>query len=181
MYGIVNKAIKELVVANFGEEKWEVVREKSGVDIDFFLSYEPYDDEITFKLATAVSEEMKMPIEEVLSAFGEWWILKTTKDKYGSLMDSGGSTLKEFILNLPNFHNRLMLVYPKLSPPEFKISAIQNDSLLLHYVSTRFGFQEFVRGLLQGLAQRFQENIEIQLIQSRNEGHSHEIFKIIWV
>ncbi|WP_396194474.1 heme NO-binding domain-containing protein [Flavobacterium sp.] len=181
MYGIVNKAIKELVVANFGEEKWEIIREKSGVDIDFFLSNEPYDDEITFRLATAVSEEMEMTIEEVLTAFGEWWILKTTKDKYASLMDSGGSTLKEFILNLPNFHNRLMLVYPKLSPPEFKISAVMNNSLHLHYVSNRVGFQEFVRGLLQGLAKRFQENIEIHLIQSRNEGHSHEIFKIIWV
>lgn len=49
MYGIVNKAIEDLVIANFGEEKWEAIKERSGVDIDFFISSEPYDDDVTFK------------------------------------------------------------------------------------------------------------------------------------
>jgi hypothetical protein len=181
MYGIINKAIEELVTANFGKEKWEIIREKSGVDIDFFISSEPYDDAITFKLAAAVSEIMNMKIEDVLIVFGEWWVIKTTKEKYSGLMESGGSTLKEFIMNLPLFHNRVMLIYPKLSPPEFKITNVTDDSVNLHYLSNRVGLQEFVRGLLQGLAKRFETNIAIELIQSRNEGHSHEIFKIIWL
>ncbi len=66
MYGIVNKAIEDLVIANYGEEKWETVKERSGVEIDFFISNEPYDDEITFKLAGAVSEEMNIPGSTVL-------------------------------------------------------------------------------------------------------------------
>jgi hypothetical protein len=57
MYGIVNKAIEELVIANFLEDKWEAIKVRSGIDIDFFISSEPYDD-ITFKLAQ-VSEEME--------------------------------------------------------------------------------------------------------------------------
>ena len=81
MYGIVNKAIEDLVVANFGLEKWEAIIERSGIEVDFFISNEAYDDEITFKLALAVAEEMNMPINEVLIAFGEWWIIKTTKEK----------------------------------------------------------------------------------------------------
>jgi len=181
MYGIINKAIEELVTANFGKEKWEIIREKSGVDIDFFISSEPYDDAITFKLAAAVSEIMNMKIEDVLIVFGEWWVIKTTEEKYSGIMESGGATLKEFIINLPLFHNRVMLIYPKLSPPEFKITNVTDDSVNLHYLSNRIGLQEFVRGLLQGLAKRFETNITIELIQSRNEGHSHEIFKIIWL
>lgn len=181
MYGIVNKAIEELVTANFGKEKWEIIRERSGIEIDFFISNEPYDDDITFKLAEAVSEEMKMKIEDVLQTFGEWWVIKTTNEKYSGIMDSGGATLKEFIMNLPIFHNRVMLIYPKLSPPEFRITEVTENSVNLHYLSTRIGFQEFVRGLIQGLAIRFETNISIELIQSRNDGHSHEIFKIIWL
>lgn len=181
MYGIVNKAIQELVIANFGKEKWETIIDKSDIEVDFFISNEPYDDDITFKLAIAVSEEMNMSIEEVLIVFGEWWIMKTTKDKYRGLMEAGGSTLKEFILNLPNFHNRVMLMYPKLSPPEFKITDITEESINLHYMSNRVGFQEFVRGLLQGLSKMFKTNIDIVLIQSRKDGYSHEIFKIIWL
>jgi len=37
MYGIVNKAIEDLVIANFGEEKWEAIKDRSGIDIDFLL------------------------------------------------------------------------------------------------------------------------------------------------
>ena len=38
MYGIVNKAIVDLVTTNFGQEKWEEILLKSGVEVDFFIS-----------------------------------------------------------------------------------------------------------------------------------------------
>ena len=180
MYGIVNKAIQELVIANFGEEKWDIILEKSGIEEDFFISSEAYDDDITFQLASAVSDEMNMSLKDVLIAFGEWWVLKTTKEKYGGLMESGGSTLKEFLINLPLFHNRVMLIYPKLTPPEFKISEVTENSLKLHYFSKREGLQEFVRGLIQGLGLMFETETTIELLQTRDFGDDHEIFKISW-
>jgi hypothetical protein len=180
MYGIVNKAIEDLVKTNFGEEKWNLIREKSGIEHDFFISDEAYDDDVTFKLAIAVSEEMNMTISEVLIAFGEWWVIKTTKDKYSGLMESGGSNLKDFLKNLPLFHNRVMLIYPKLTPPEFKVTDIQENSLHLHYFSKREGLQEFVRGLIQGLSIMFETKASIELLQTREKGDTHEIFKISW-
>ncbi|MVO08914.1 heme NO-binding protein [Flavobacterium sp. TP390] len=180
MYGIVNKAIQDLVTSNFGEEKWEIILEKSGIEEDFFISGEAYDDAITFKLAQAVSEEMNLSLQEVLIAFGEWWVVKTTKEKYGGLMESGGSTFKEFLINLPLFHNRVMLIYPKLTPPEFKVSDISENNLNLHYFSKREGLQEFVRGLIQGLAIMFGVSATITLLQTRDLGDSHEIFNVSW-
>ncbi|OYU79730.1 MAG: heme NO-binding protein [Flavobacterium sp. BFFFF1] len=180
MYGIVNRAIEDLVIANFGAEKWELIKERSGIDIDFFISSEPYDDDVTFKLAIAVAEEMDMTVGEVLIAFGEWWVIKTTSEKYTGLMQSGGNNLKEFLLNLPNFHNRVMLIYPKLTPPEFKVSDVSDDSIHLHYFSKREGLQEFVRGLIQGLGKMYQTPVTIQLLQTRDDGSNHEIFKISW-
>jgi hypothetical protein len=180
MYGIVNKSIEELVVANFGADKWEAIKLRSGVDVDYFISSEPYDDDLTFKLAQAVSDEMGMPLSAVLIAFGEWWVVKTTKDKYGGLMEAGGEDLKEFLINLPLFHNRVMLIYPKLTPPEFKVSDVTENSINLHYFSKREGLQEFVRGLIQGLGIMYNTPVEIILIQTRDEGCSHEIFKVIW-
>ncbi|MFY7965797.1 MAG: heme NO-binding domain-containing protein [Chitinophagaceae bacterium] len=180
MYGIVNKAIEDLVTTNFGEEKWEAVKLRSGVDIDFFISNEPYDDDITYKLAGAVAEEMDMTVGKVLEAFGEWWILKTGLEKYGGLMKSGGDSLREFLVNLPIFHNRVMLIYPKLTPPEFKVSDIEKNSINVHYFSKRVGLQEFVRGLLSGLGKMYQTPVEIELIQSRDDGNNHEIFKVTW-
>jgi hypothetical protein len=180
MYGIVNKAIEDLVISNFGEEKWEAVKTRSGVDIDFFISNEPYDDDITYKLAGAVSEEMNIPVSAVLQTFGEWWILKTGKEKYGGLMDAGGNSLREFLINLPAFHYRVMLIYPKLTPPEFKVSNIEEQSIYVHYFSKREGLEEFVRGLLTGLGKMYNTPMEVEIIQSRNEGSDHEVFKVSW-
>ena len=180
MYGIVNRAIEELVIANYGEGKWQAIKKRSAVDVDFFVSSEPYDDDITYALANAVSEEMNISTHAVLESFGEWWILKTGKEKYGGLMQAGGKNLKEFLVNLPLFHNRIMLMYPKLTPPEFKVDNITDNSLWVHYYSKRQGLQEFVRGLLIGLAKMYEVNVNIELLQSRNYGSDHEIFKINW-
>jgi hypothetical protein len=180
MYGIVNKAIEDLVKINFGEDKWDAVKKRSGVEVDYFLSNEPYDDAITYQLAGAVSEEMQIPVGSVLEAFGEWWVLKTGKEKYGGLMQAGGKNLREFLVNLPLFHNRIMLMYPKLTPPEFQISNVEENSLHVHYFSKREGLQEFVRGLLSGLGKMYETPVTIDLIESRDDGKNHEIFKVSW-
>lgn len=180
MYGIVNKAIQDMVATNFGTETWERIREKSGVEEEFFLSNEPYDDAITYKLAIAASEDLGTPLGNVLHDFGEWWVLKTGLEKYGGLMHAGGTNLKEFLINLPIFHNRVMLIYPKLTPPEFKVSDITDNSIHVHYHSKREGLQDFVKGLLSGLGKMYDVAVTIELVQSREKGDTHEIFKVSW-
>jgi len=180
MYGIVNKAIESLVIENFGEAKWKIIKETSGIDVDFFMSNEPYDDDITYKLAGAVSKEMNITVSDVLITFGEYWVLKTGKEKYGNLMEAGGSNLKDFLKNLPSFHNRVMLFYPKLTPPEFKVTHIEERSLHVHYFSKREGLKEFVRGLLQGLGKFYNTPVQIELIEDRDAGADHEVFKVSW-
>jgi Haem-NO-binding len=180
MYGIVNKGIEDMVKTNFGSDVWDRVLATSGVDIDFFISNQPYDDDITFKLTTAVAKEINIPLEKVMEAFGEWWVLKTGMEKYGGMMKAGGNNLREFLINLPIFHNRIMLIYPKLTPPEFKISDVADNSVYVHYFSKRQGLQEFVRGLLKGLGIMYNTPVEVELLQSRNEGNKHETFKVSW-
>jgi len=180
MYGIINKSIQDLITQTFGADKWDAVKEKSGIDIDFFLSNEPYNDDITYKLAGAASEVLGISVDEVLHAFGEWWILKTGKEKYAGLIEAGGKNLSDFLINLPLFHNRIMLMYPKLTPPEFKVSNISENSIHVHYHSKREGLQEFVRGLLVGLSKMYKVDSKIELLQSRKDGNTHEIFKVNW-
>ena len=180
MYGIVNKAIEELITANFGAEKWEAVKNRSGIDVDFFISNEPYDDELTFRLAQAASLEMNLTLQQVFLAFGEWWVLKTSKEKYGSLMATGGNSLKDFLLNMPTFHNRIMLIYPKLTPPEFRITHEEENSLHLHYFSKRNGLQDFVIGLLSGLGKMYSTPVSVEIVMSKESGEDHEVFKVSW-
>jgi hypothetical protein len=180
MYGIVNRAIEELVITNYGEKNWETIKAASGIDVEYFISNEPYDDDISYKLTSAIATVMNVSHASVLQALGEWWILKTSKEKYSEMLSAGGDDMKTFLMNLPDFHTRVALMYPKLTPPEFKVSDVVEKSLHLHYFSTRPGLQEFVRGLLQGLCKLFNTPADIQLLQSRHDGASHEIFKVSW-
>ena len=180
MYGIINKAIEDLITHNYGEEKWSAIKLRSGVEVDFFIGSEPYDDEVTYKLAGAAADEMNIPLDDVLVAFGEWWVLDTTKKKYGNMMAAGGSNLRDFLVNLPTFHNRVMMIYPNLAPPEFKVSNIELNSIHLHYISSRAGLKHFVRGLIQGLGKLYETPVMIDILESRDAGSPHEIYKISW-
>jgi hypothetical protein len=180
MYGIVNKSIEELVVANYGQEKWEDIKVKSNINIEYFISSESYDDDITFTLAGTIATELGVTVDEVLSLFGEWWILHTGKNHYGYLLESGGDNFKTFLLNLPSFHNRVMMMYPKLTPPEFKISEVEDNSLHLHYFSKRIGLTAFVYGLMSGLGKFFNTQVTTDHVESLSGQSTHEILKVSW-
>ena len=180
MYGMVNKAIEEMVCMHHGEETWEKIKLKAGVDIDVFLSNEGYSDEITYKLVGAASETLNAPAEAILEAFGQHWILHTASEGYGGLMQAGGDSLGEFLINLPNFHSRVVLMFPKLQPPRFECSEVTENSLNLHYFTHRPGLSHFVIGLIQGLGKLFENTVEVQQTMNKAEGADHDIFAISW-
>lgn len=180
MYGIVNKAIEGLVTTNFGEDNWKAILKESGVDHDVFSGNEIYDDQITFDLAIAASKVLELSLEDVLIAFGKYWVLITAKKHYGSLMDTGGNNLKDFFINLPNFHSRVMLLYPNIQPPEFDIEEISETELKLKYFSKRQGLTDFVHGLILGLGEAFEIEVETYLIQGRKDGLQYDEFSVKW-
>jgi hypothetical protein len=180
MYGMVNKAIEEMVCTLHGEEMWERIKEHAGVDVDVFITNEGYPDDITYKLVGAASELTGTPAGQILEAFGEHWVLKTAREGYGELMDAGGKDLREFLMNLPNFHTRVVMIYPKLQPPAFEISNENERSLQLHYRTHRAGLSQFVVGLLRGLGKMFNTPVKVSLLHSREQGADHDVFLVEW-
>ena len=74
MYGMVNKAVEDMVCLHHGEAVWEQIKSEAGVDVDVFMSNESYSDDITYLLVAAASKVLKMPVEQILIGFGEHWI-----------------------------------------------------------------------------------------------------------
>lgn len=180
MYGMVNNALKGLILAEHGEEAWQRIKKRADVSDEVFLSHEPYPDETTYQLVAAAAEELAIPAEEVLHRFGMWWVLKTGREGYGHLMESGGRNLPEFLRNLPNFHTRIMMMFPSLRPPEFECSEAGPNALRLHYRSSRKGLAPFVVGLLHGLGEMFGTSIKVAHEQCAGSGADHDVFLISW-
>ena len=178
MYGLVNQALQGLISEQYGIEKWNIVKKKAGIEIDYFVSNEPYEDNITFDLIATASEILNVSSAQILHSFGGYWILRTSREKYGDLMKAGGSNFLEFMMNLPNFHSRIMLIYPKLSPPEFMMDKKSDSELIMHYYSIRNGLTDFVLGLIEGIAEMFDTQITIKLISSEKTDNWHDTFSI---
>jgi hypothetical protein len=159
---------------------WERIKQRAGIDVDVFISNEGYDDSVTYALVGAASEELNLPAEKILEAFGIHWVVKTAQKGYGDLLASGGGNFKEFMVNLPNFHARLSMIFPHLQPPEFACSDIGERSLRLHYRSQRAGLSPFVRGLILGLGQLFQTEVAVAQVAHKSAGADHDEFAVQW-
>ncbi|MEH2035291.1 heme NO-binding domain-containing protein [Nostoc sp.] len=180
MYGLVNKAIQDMVCSRFGEETWKKIKHKAEVDVDVFLSMEGYPDDITHKLVKAASVILGLPSSQIMQAFGEFWVQYTAQEGYGEMMDMSGDTLSDFLENLDNLHARVGVIFPKLQPPSFECADMEENSLSLHYRSDREGLTPMIIGLVKGLGTKFDTEVEITQIQSRDDGAEHDEFLVIY-
>lgn len=178
MYGLVNRAIQEMICERFDESTWQRVKQKAEVLEEQFLSLEPYPDDLTHRLVKAASEVLNLSSREIMQAFGEYWIEFTGKAGYQEIMDISGDTLPEFLENLDNLHTRIGVQFPQFSPPSFECSEEAKNVLELHYRSTRVGLAPMVVGLVQGLGDRFQTQVKITQTQSREQGDDDDTFRI---
>lgn len=178
MYGMVNKAMEELVCQQFGEPTWQRVLAAARIDEAAFVSMQAYPDAVTYDLVGAASHVLEVPAAELLETFGEYWTRYTVSEGYGEMMAMFGSSLREFLGNLDRMHARIAMGFTDLRPPAFRVDDLPEESaMLLHYHSDREGLAPMVFGLLRGSATRFSENVEISQVGHRAE-LGHDVFRI---
>ena len=180
MYGLVNKAIKDLVVNNYGQDKWEEIAKKSDFHEAEFVGLHPYDDALTYKLVGNASAVLGADASAVLELFGEYWITYTADEGYGELMDLCGDTFTEFLGNLDMLHTRMNSMMPHLAPPQFSIQNETDQSVELLYRSHREGLVPMLYGLIRGLGKRFGLTCEIELLSEKSETQDFHLFLIRW-
>jgi hypothetical protein len=178
MYGMVNKAIEDLVTTRFGAAAWAQVKQRAGVEHEVILSMDPYPDDLTYRLVDAASEVLDLPADTVLEAFGEHWTLYTAQEGYGEMLRLSGDTLLEFLHNLDELHARVGLIFPQLRPPSFRCTHLTGHSLHLHYYSQRQGLAPMVFGLIKGLGAMFGTPTTICLLDDRSRGADHDVFLV---
>ncbi len=175
MYGLVNKAAQDFVIEGHGEETWRIIKKKAGVGEEAFVSMQPYPDDITYNIVGAASEHLHMDANDILEAFGRYWIKFTMIEGYSKLLDLAGRTFPEFLNNLNNMHAHVAQSYTELKPPSFFCEEIDSKTFKFEYHSHRPGLATFVKGLLFGLGEHFNIEVEVNYIGNiENKENSHE-------
>lgn len=180
MYGLVNKAIRDLVVSNYGEQKWSEICALSDFPDEEFVAMSPYPDELTFALVTNASRVLGADARVILQKFGEYWITYTATEGYGELMNLSGRTISEFLSNMDMLHNRIANVMPELQPPKFVTRNITDRSLELEYHTHRSGLVPMMFGMLHGLGQRFGVECQVEHIHAKEHAGDCDIFRVSW-
>ncbi|MBX2882779.1 MAG: heme NO-binding domain-containing protein [Granulosicoccus sp.] len=168
MYGLVNRAIEDLIVSTEGAETWEKIKKKAGTADLQLLDSSNYDDQLTYDLVAACCEVLNKSAEEVLYAFGRHWILYTGKEGWANLFAFTGDNFISFVQQLDEMHARVNAAMPEGNMPEFTLSET-DDGYQLIYRSAREGLAPMVIGILNGLAEQFNESWEIKHIGTREK------------
>jgi len=179
MYGLVNRAAKDLITKVAGAPAWEAICKEAKVP-DAFVAMDTYDDSVTYDIIDAASAQLDVPAEELLRQFGVHWITYTAVEGYSEMLDMWGNTLPEFLINLNSMHARIRLTMPSLKPPTFEVEPVGETGLILKYWTERPGLQPMVLGLLEGLGTRFGMKVEAELTALRNETQAFDEFKVEW-
>jgi len=174
MYGLVNRAIHDMVLERHGAERWEEIRTRAGVETERFLSVETYPDRVSYDLVGAASEVLGAPPAEILRAFGRYWIPWSASHGHAAMLDMAGGDLPAFLANLDALHARIQLGFPNLDPPSFRVTDAEPGRLRLHYHSKRPGLVPFVVGILEGLGEHLEIALEVVVARTREDGHDHD-------
>jgi guanylate cyclase soluble subunit beta len=166
MYGLINKALKTMISDGHGQEVWDSILTKSAVPEDSFTTMEQYDDDTTYALVGAASEVLEIPAAACLELFGHYWATVTAPNAYEMLLQSTGDNLFEFLDNLSSLHDRITSTFIDYVPPHF-ITTIDNNKMELVYESTREGLTPFLIGIIKGLADRFEVQVEFESVVAR--------------
>ncbi|MFT5465044.1 MAG: hypothetical protein ACI8UO_000130 [Verrucomicrobiales bacterium] len=180
MYGLVNRAVRDLIIKESGEDAWSRIRDHAGIVQDNFNAMDAYPDSITYDLVGSASELLKVPAEDILKQFGRHWILYTAAEGYGEMMDTWGDSVAEFLENLNALHARLRTAMPHLNPPSFEVVAPGPGSLTLRYWSNRASLAPMVIGILEGLGERFDTPVTAEIASLKSAGQDYDEFAVRW-
>jgi hypothetical protein len=162
MYGLVNQAVKDLVISKAGEDAWSDICETVGIGTSDFDPVSPYCDHLTYALVEQAAKKLQCSQEETLRQFGYHWVNFTAAHGYGEVMTLLGKYMRSCLRNLNQMHTHMGAMMPELKPPRFVVTDLSPSLITLHYYSTRSGLRPMVAGLLEALAQKFDERITIE-------------------
>ena len=164
MYGVINDAFRRHVQEQYGDQIWRQVDDDTNLTEAAYIRMRQQDDASTYQLVGSTVAHTGLSAEEVLRAFGEFWIESVARKQYAGIMRKMGDDLVEFVGNLDEMHSSVSSTFLRYTPPSFEVQEGEDDVVLFVYNSFRKGLTPFVEGLLYGLSKYFSQEIEIQRI-----------------
>lgn len=178
MYGMIHRAIREMVIDLKGRDAWSEVERCANCGPAELISSEVYSDQITLDILSKSADILEIDYDEMMQKFGYFWIDFSNSGPFRGIMNFSGRSLEVFINNLNKLHNGVQTVLVQSSMPSFDILAVRDGFIAVRYRSKRSGLDSFVIGLFEGLLRHFSLKGRVHLVEKNVD---HSIFEINYV
>jgi hypothetical protein len=178
MYGLINAALRELIISQHGRTVWDEVAGIAAPGIPDFDQMASYPDELTTRLLQTAQQVTGVQVDAFIDELGERWVGYTDAQGYGELFDIAGDSLPDFLLSLNTLHARVGRRFSGLRPPSFRFDHLEGGSLRMHYLSERAGLCPMIFGLMRGLSRRFRTAVTVDEKACARRGAAHCEFLI---
>lgn len=155
MHGLINRAFQGFLVANFGDELWEEVRQQAGLPFSDFESMTHYDDALTTSIVATATQVLHRSAPSLLEDLGTFLITHPPLDPLRRLLRFGGATFPEFIISLEELGDRGRLVMPDLEMPQICVTELDPQTFQIAARWKLPGISAILLGGLQAMADDF--------------------------
>lgn len=167
MYGMIHRAVRQMVFDKLGEDAWHALEQKLDIGPSELLTAMVYDDSLTIEIISEASARLNLSMDACLFEFGRYWIKYAEKGSLASIMNFTGQNLASFIENLDRLHLAVSAAMPGARLPSFTTISSTPGHLLVEYRSDRTGMEQFVTGLFDGLITRFHATGEVNIVEHK--------------
>jgi hypothetical protein len=170
LLGLVFTSLVEMMEEKFSYEfADEVITEAKLKNDGAFTSVGYYDLEELVKIVEVISRKTKLPIPDLLHAFGKY-LMGTIAEGHSHILVEYDN-LFDMLDNLDSeIHVTVLQLYENAKLPKFKIGKRTDNLIELQYTSVR-RLEHLALGLLDGAAEIFDEKISVQISEMPNEDY----------
>jgi guanylate cyclase soluble subunit beta len=167
MYGMIHRAVRQMVFDELGEDVWLALEHKLGIGPTELLTGMVYDDALTIAIISEASARLNISVDACLFEFGRYWIKYAEHGSLASIMNFTGQDLASFIKNLDRLHLAVGAAMPGARLPSFTTISKEPGRLMVEYRSDRTGLEQFVLGLFDGLITRFGATGDVKIAEHK--------------
>lgn len=166
MKGTIVKCLEELIVTQFGKDKWEQALEGAGLSKKtMFFTLSDVDDAQVMKVVESVCKTLDISLEQAAEAFGDYWVNNYSQQVYGQYYKQN-KTAKDFMLNLDDIHVTMTNTIQNAAPPRFTYDWKNDKTLVINYNSHR-GLIDFAIGLAKGIGKFYKEELQVSKLSPK--------------
>ncbi|QCW03020.1 heme NO-binding domain-containing protein [Natrinema pallidum] len=176
MHGIILQTLQSFVVDTYGEDAWLSIQEEADIEKRVYVPVTVYPDGDVYEIARTAGDLTDQSPRTILTQYGQW-VVPALLETYDLHIDDDWEGL-ELIANIQQFHTSLRTRdMTTLTTPRIRSERVDGNRVRITYDSDR-KLCDVARGAIQGVSDRFDEDLVAEERTCMHEGDDACVFDI---